>query len=86
METETMITHGNLAQIAMTIRKDWKNIYFGAIPYLEAMASLQSMKDSYGEDSASTIVTYFLANAQTWRGETARQVKKQLNNLLKSSR
>jgi hypothetical protein len=33
-------------------------------------------------DSAKTML-YFLSNAQTWRGETARRVKKELNQTLK---
>ena len=70
-------------EIALEIRADWKNIYFGAKPYLDAMGSLESIDDSYGWDSADTIVRYFIANAGTWRGETARRVKAELRSLLK---
>ena len=70
-------------EIAREIRADWKNIYFGAKPYLDAMGSLESIDDSYGLDSADTIVRYFIANAGTWRGETARRVKAELRSLLK---
>lgn len=72
-----------LYEIAREIRADWKNIYFGARPYLDAMGSLESIDDSYGLDSADTIVRYFIANAGTWRGETARRVKAELRSLLK---
>jgi len=34
-------------------------------------------------DSGDSIVRYFLSNASTWRGETARRVKKELNAMLK---
>ena len=72
-----------LYQIAADIRKDWKKPYFGAVPYLEAMYSLSSINDMYGLDNAKSMVAYFLANAQTWKGETARNIKKELNDLIK---
>lgn len=74
-----------LYQIAAEIRKDWKKIYFGAAPYLDAMGDLDKITDKYFEDSASSIVNYFLANAQTWRGEVAKRVKKELNDMVKAS-
>jgi len=64
--------------IAREIRRDWTKIYFGAVPYLDAMGSLDSMADRYGLDSAKSIVSYFLANAGTWRGEVARRIKAEL--------
>lgn len=73
----------NLSAIARIVRKDWKNIYFGAVPYLDAMECFNSIQEKYLEDSASSIVNYFLANAQTWRGETARAVKEKLKQLLR---
>jgi hypothetical protein len=73
----------NFPTIARIIRKDWKKIYFGAVPYLDAMECLTSIQGNYLEDSASSIVNYFLANAQTWRGETARAVKEKLKQLLR---
>jgi len=69
--------------IAQEIRNDWKKIYFGAIPYLDAMASLNSVNDKYGDDSAKSIVLYFLCNASTWRGETAKRIKIELKNMSK---
>lgn len=54
-----------LSQIAREIRADWKNIYFGAVPYLDAMQSLDSIRDNYGMDSGASVVAYFLANAST---------------------
>lgn len=80
-----MITeHRPLWIIAREIRTDWKKPYFGAFPYLEAMAALNSIHGAYYEDSAKSIVAYFLANANTWRGDTARRVKAELKALLKA--
>lgn len=71
-----------LRDIALEIRKDWIRPYFGAVPYLDAMGSLGSIEDHYYADSARSIVRYFLANASTWRGETARRVKAELKSML----
>jgi hypothetical protein len=71
-----------IATIADEIRMDWKRVYFGAVPYLEAMRSLDSVDDAYGCDSGRSIVGYFLANASAWRGETARRVKAELNAMM----
>lgn len=53
-----------------------------AMPYLKAMTSLSSVKDRYYLDSGERIVRYFLANASTWRGETARRIKLELKGML----
>lgn len=78
-----MTTTRPLYEIATEIRKDWKKVYFGAVPYLNAMSSLNSIDDDYGLDSAQSIVLYFLANAGTWRGEVARRVKAELKSMSK---
>ena len=72
--------------IADDIRKHWKNVYFGAVPYLQAMMQLSNLKQDYYADSAESIVRYFLANATTWRGEDARRIKAELNTMLKTVR
>jgi hypothetical protein len=79
METTTR----PLYEIAAEIRRDWKKVYFGAVPYLDAMATLNSIEENYMFDSAKSIVVYFLGNATTWRGETARRVKVELNAMIK---
>jgi hypothetical protein len=71
--------------IAREITKDWEKPYFGARPYLDAMLDLVTINDMYYFDTASSVVMYFLSNAKTWRGETARRVKKELNQMLKSA-
>jgi hypothetical protein len=72
-----------LFEIANEISNDWKKVYFGAIPYLDAMKTLKSINDNYFYDSAKSVVLYFLANAQTWKGETARRVKAELKEMIK---
>lgn len=72
-----------IREIAVEIRKDWKNVNFGAKPYLDAMHQLQDMNSRYEFDSARSVVNYFLANASTWRGDTAKRIKKELNSMLK---
>lgn len=71
-----------LNEIAREIQYDWKNVYFGAVPYLDAMKTLNTIDDSYHYDSARSIVNYFLANASGWRGEVARRIKKELKDML----
>lgn len=78
-----------LHEIADEIRKDWTDkktgaskVYFGAVPYLEAMLHLDTMDDRYGEDAAVNIVIYFLSNAKTWRGDVAKRVKDELRKML----
>lgn len=73
-----------LYEIAAEIRKDWTKPNYAAVPYLEAMESLSEMSDMYIADSARSIVAYFLSNARTWKGETAKRVKAELNKMLKS--
>ena len=71
-----------LYEIALDIRMDWDKPYFGAVPYLDAMEQLKTINDMYFFDTADSIVRYFLANAQTWRGDKAREVKKELKQML----
>lgn len=75
-----------LHAIAREIRDDWspkgKGVYFGAVPYLKAMMSMDRVTEPFGADSGQSIVNYFLANANTWRGETARRIKKELKGML----
>jgi hypothetical protein len=72
-----------LFEIANEISNDWKKVYFGAVPYLDAMLTLRTINDNFFYDSGKSVVLYFLANAQSWKGETARRIKKELNQLCK---
>ena len=69
--------------IAQEIVKEWNNVHEFAKPYLAAMLTLPTIEDNYILDSGREIVARFLGNAGTWRGETARRVKKELNAMLK---
>ena len=74
-----------LSQIAREIEsecstKDW---YVYAEAYVTPMKSLESLSDSYYADSAESIVMYALANLTSWRGESARRIKAELNGMLK---
>lgn len=69
--------------IAEEIRRLWTKPYFGAVPYLDAMHSLNRISDNYGLDSGKSVVLYFLANASTWRGEDARRIKAELKAICK---
>ena len=70
-------------QIAEEIRADWKPVSPYAKPYLDAMFSLNDISDDYIADSGKSVVLYFLSNASTWRGETARRIKSELKILVK---
>lgn len=79
-----------LYEIAREIRQNWKksisgtDLNYAARPYLDAMSGMGAITDAYGCDSGRSIVAYFLSNASTWRGETAKRIKKELNAMLKS--
>lgn len=71
-------------QIARDIKSVWLNVYFGAVPYLEAMLTLDTSdpNDMYLYDTAGDIVRYFLANAQTFKGADANKLKAELKSML----
>lgn len=71
-------------QIANDIKSTWLNVYFGAVPYLEAMLTLDTTDPnaSYYYDKAGDIVRYFLANAKTFRGADAKRLKAELKSML----
>lgn len=77
------MTTRSLSTIAKEIKRDWTKPWFGAVPYLNAMQTLDSVNDRYGMDSGDSIVRYFLANAGTWKGETARRIKAELKGMIK---
>lgn len=65
--------------IALEIQEDWgSKVNYAAVPYLEAMGRLDKITDSFGHDSAKSVVEYFLNNASSWRGDKARTIKAEL--------
>lgn len=71
-----------ISTIAREISRDWKNVNYAAKPYLQAMRSLDSASDSFGYDSAKSVVAYFLANASGYRGDTAKAHKAALKAIV----
>ena len=71
-------------QRAKDIKSTWLNVYFGAVPYLEAMLELDTTDPDtmYYNDSAENIALYFLANASTFRGNDAKKLKEELKKLI----
>lgn len=69
--------------IARDIRLSWKKINYAAAPYLDAMDSINSIDEMYYEDTAKSVVAYFLANAGSFRGEDARRIKAELKEMSK---
>ena len=70
-----------IRSIALDIRKEWANVNYAAKPYLDAMLELNSINDRYHEDSAKSVVLYFLSNASSFRGDRAKVLKAELKAL-----
>ena len=60
-----------ISEIAEEIREHWPKVYFD-VP-----------TDKYGRDDGKSIVLYFLSNATSWRGDTARRIKAELREMVK---
>lgn len=71
-----------LHEIASEITDKWPTVKYSAQPYLKAMRDLVWITDSYGFDSADSVVRYFLSNATGWRGEDAKRIKAELKAML----
>jgi hypothetical protein len=89
METTTTTGPRPIHAIARDIARVWgaqgSGVYFGAVPYLRAMSTMQSAREAYGYDSGESIVLYFLSNAKTFRGPEARTLKAELKAALASA-
>jgi len=85
-DIEIDLTVLTIKELAMLIIQDWKKVWYGAKPYLEALLTMEKITDKYYLDEGTGIVAYFLGNAQTWKGEVARNIKKELNRRLKIRR
>ena len=71
----------SIRSIALDIRKEWAKVNYAAKPYLDAMMELNSINDKYYNDSAKSVVLYFLSNAASFRGERAKALKAELKAL-----
>jgi hypothetical protein len=47
------------------------------------MRALNDITDKFYYDDGRDVVCYFIANATTWKGDTARRVKAELRAMLK---
>ncbi len=79
----------SISELAYAIKKNWRatsknGIYFGAVPYLDAMTCVNTLEDRYLFEDGRTQVIYFLSNASTWKGEVAKAIKAELNKRLKA--
>ena len=82
-EARRVVAARPLYEIARDIRRDWgSNVNYAAQPYLDAMRELDSINDRYYSDTAKSIVAYFLSNASSWRGETAKAIKAELKAMM----
>lgn len=72
------------AEIIQEIRTLWSKPYFGAVPYLDALGTINSSEPdaTYGYVTVRDIVPYLLANMQTFRGPDARRVKAELKSMI----
>ncbi len=73
-----------IKEIAQEIKEKWPKVHPWAKPYLNAMLTLETIQDHYWLDSAEDIVIRFLCNAQSFKGEDARRLKKELKSLMQS--
>jgi hypothetical protein len=84
--TQDMVkNHRPLYVIASEIRQHWSPVHVYAKPYVDAMRHVTTLRDSYGADTALSIVLYFLANAQRWHGAEARRIKAELKQMCKDA-
>lgn len=86
MNVEQLKT-ASISSVAAFIVKDChrqgKLVPPAAKPYIAAMATMNTVNDSYGLDDGRGIVAYALCNLTGWKGENARNTKKELNSRIK---
>lgn len=75
-----------LSVIAAEIAADWRPVNYAAVPYLQAMIELDSTDQMYGADSAREIISRFVGNASSWKGDVARRIKAELRAMLAAAR
>jgi hypothetical protein len=71
------------AEIVAAIRADWAKPSYAAVPYLDALANLQSWDARYMYDTARGLAAYLLANLGSYRGPVAKSVKATLREVSK---
>lgn len=79
-----MANKRTFSEIVKEIRKLWKNPYFGAVPYLDALEEIHSTSPDapYLFETAGDLVPYLLANMSTFRGDDAKRIKQELKSMI----
>jgi hypothetical protein len=72
------LSQSTISDIARIVSATWPKVNYAAKPYLDAMRSLHSIGNAFHADDGKSIVLYFLSNASSYRGETAKLVKAEL--------
>lgn len=81
------VEHRPIHAIAADMRQAWGGagkVYYGAVPYLEAMDTLTKGTDAYLTEAADNILLYLTVNWQTLRGEEARTLKAEVKDILRA--
>ncbi len=73
-----------ISEIAREVRATWAKPNYAAVPYLGAMEHLTDIRDNFFADSGRSVVSYFLANADTYRGDAAKRIKAELKAMLRA--
>jgi len=72
-----------ISEIAIEIKNDWgTKVSPYAKPYLNEMLRMYNITDNVGNDDGKSIVLYFLSNAGSYRGETAKRIKVELKKIV----
>ena len=73
------------SEVAREIRAKWSKPYFGAVPYLDALAKVHTSDKNakYLFEQVKDIVPYLLCNMTTFRGADARRLKAELKDMIK---
>lgn len=71
-----------IREIVADISSEWgekvRTVGYAAKPYLEALETVSTADDTYGEEKAEHLVRYLLSNLTQFKGERARQLKEEL--------
>lgn len=81
----TKIPYLYLREVAEDILEDFPDVGMQghpAYPYWRAMSQLTDIDEMYGSDPASSVIAYFLSNADDWDTDRAKKIKGYLNKLL----
>ena len=76
------MNHRPLNEIAAEIRRNWPKINSTAKPLVDAMARLHSIRDRFYDEPAVHVLSRFLGQAGTWKGEVATRVKAEMRGIL----